>query len=870
MPGPRYTDWTHVRVRGEREAAAPYVPFARKLLGYLAEQRRLGLAQTQSIEKRLQDGTVVRARFEGEIPIMEIETVAQRLPARDTFLSGLVALPRTQASTTAFGPFAETVLSPFKVGAPDEHWESYFYDASYVPTGGGGIYSKTPQGKPLYADGLKYGGNLDWRNTDESLTVSFVGPASRYFPEGMSFGQWVFFNGDVIFDASELPQFDTNIATVVLSAAIRKPGTLLICTYEKVFSGGGNHHYIRFYRAQLRPSSSSDRWFKATGLPVWQAPRLDKVAAAGMLVLGDPAITAATPLVRIAEAEVPELAGYLYVTCFHFNQSATQARAILPLYQAGPPIASDITEFVVDLADLDDVTFARVSHGVLSDTRVTTTVYSDVCHDLFYGGGFNWVEPVPPSPSDGTYTYGNPVQYIAKSAFYTTNPNQRCTGYPLTASITVSEGCTLSEYPVAVDFVDDVPVYAYLQPRDLATSTTRTGSVTHTCSLSGSATDVVSGGGTQCTTSASVSASQDASADTRSDSSASGDMLGLRCPKADGSGDWLAVRGAQAGTATSIASSSGTQSGSRTDNFTLPIATGSSPTNAGSIPTAMPPMAGTVDFSESLDWDDTTSYVKLWYLDLRYQAAAYSLYTSAQTGSSTAGIAGLAVPPASLPVAIAGSQTTTLDRTIATHVVFNGVEQSSWSATMPTATTTNTTPISNPLPTVMSNLGGLHALQPIFSHHFADAIPTTWTFGQPSDSALVTDDAFLATLPPPGPTQSVTLPATEAYPTVVQNVSDVADNGFGFWVELSPSLETELGQSWFANLATAYTGRYQAYRKGWCFSMPKISGADVSIRAWQTQISSGESVDTLTGGHGLELVGELWPLSRCPFLTSKG
>lgn len=71
MPGPRYTDWTHVHVVGDRAAAAPHVPYGRKLLGYLAEQRARG-DQQAVIVRATEDGSVVRAEFIGSIPRITI------------------------------------------------------------------------------------------------------------------------------------------------------------------------------------------------------------------------------------------------------------------------------------------------------------------------------------------------------------------------------------------------------------------------------------------------------------------------------------------------------------------------------------------------------------------------------------------------------------------------------------------------------------------------------------------------------------------------------------------------------------------------------------------------------------------------------
>lgn len=65
MPGSRY-DFEYRLLGDVVKAPAAALGYARKLLGYLAGQRRLGAAKTQMIERTMRDGTVVRAEFVGD------------------------------------------------------------------------------------------------------------------------------------------------------------------------------------------------------------------------------------------------------------------------------------------------------------------------------------------------------------------------------------------------------------------------------------------------------------------------------------------------------------------------------------------------------------------------------------------------------------------------------------------------------------------------------------------------------------------------------------------------------------------------------------------------------------------------------------
>ena len=83
MPGPRYDDWTHVHVNGDRALAAPYLPYARKMLGYVQEQRASNGVQTQELNRVLKDGTRITASFAGNIPRIEITPANPKAPMEE-------------------------------------------------------------------------------------------------------------------------------------------------------------------------------------------------------------------------------------------------------------------------------------------------------------------------------------------------------------------------------------------------------------------------------------------------------------------------------------------------------------------------------------------------------------------------------------------------------------------------------------------------------------------------------------------------------------------------------------------------------------------------------------------------------------------
>lgn len=46
MPGPRYEGWHHLRIEGDKAAAAALLPTARKVLGYVRQQAQFNGLQT--------------------------------------------------------------------------------------------------------------------------------------------------------------------------------------------------------------------------------------------------------------------------------------------------------------------------------------------------------------------------------------------------------------------------------------------------------------------------------------------------------------------------------------------------------------------------------------------------------------------------------------------------------------------------------------------------------------------------------------------------------------------------------------------------------------------------------------------------------
>ncbi len=126
--GPRYTDWSHLRVPdGEREAAAPYIPAARKLLGFVMDEaRRTGL-KSHKIKRTLRDGTVIIAEKIGDIPRMTIVPKGGRPPIEIRTLEGFYFTRRIAALENH-----QPAILVEPTDEEDSEWTALFYGGDEV------------------------------------------------------------------------------------------------------------------------------------------------------------------------------------------------------------------------------------------------------------------------------------------------------------------------------------------------------------------------------------------------------------------------------------------------------------------------------------------------------------------------------------------------------------------------------------------------------------------------------------------------------------------------------------------------------------------------------------------------------------------
>lgn len=192
----RHTGWR--RLRGDSDRP-DLLELGKKLLGYLDNQRRLSGVPSLTIQRETPDGSIVRARWIGDQPLIEIRTVAS--PPREESVAryGFVTWP-TDATTGA--PY-EANSDRIILAAPD-----------YSPI-------REPGYAGVFPAGLNRAGNIDWHGAGpRPWVVSWYGPRTRYIDFSAPLEPWVFFKGQVLVDARDFIDVDA----VVLGACVAQFG----------------------------------------------------------------------------------------------------------------------------------------------------------------------------------------------------------------------------------------------------------------------------------------------------------------------------------------------------------------------------------------------------------------------------------------------------------------------------------------------------------------------------------------------------------------------------------------------------------------------------------------------------------------------
>jgi hypothetical protein len=231
----RFADWTHVRVQGDRQAAAPHLPAARKLLGEVFEEAARNGLGVFSLTRDLQDGTVIVAEKHGDIPRITIvppAPVAEDVPPT---LGDFVVWARDVDHPVGIDDVRPQHVLRHR---GDGSWRS-MRAASNLAGRSDSTYGR------IFPEGLRRAGNVDWLSK-AGERLSWYGPQARswldaYVHPRRQYGTRVYALGQPVFDADEyIAATGVSFADRwVLGAALRQheEGTYLYVVHSVCTAG---------------------------------------------------------------------------------------------------------------------------------------------------------------------------------------------------------------------------------------------------------------------------------------------------------------------------------------------------------------------------------------------------------------------------------------------------------------------------------------------------------------------------------------------------------------------------------------------------------------------------------------------------------
>lgn len=888
------------RKKGDVASASPEALDAgKKLLGYLAEQRRLGLAKTLVAQATTADGSVVTARFVGDTPEVSIRSSPPR-PSKvlAQTLEGFITKPRkfgTTASATngqnAFGQHAHVLLQ-HKADPDDPDGQLYkplFFDATYAPAGEG-IFSQI-NGEPLFVGGLAAHGNVDWRDASEQVAITWTGNPSRYWLAVFATSNLaqrlestrVYHNGrEILNHTAKYEGYDETIA----GACLRKIGGtayLIYVTRPGYRSDSTLDYPIRCYRVPLQPDYAALPWIKRV------APRVDPLLAPLFVAASAMDVELIGEYVLPQIPSFPNASGYGLATMF-FNQSATQARGIVSKTNFDTGFEHlTLHELVMDLADTFDAATFAIGDGVeLSYATETTLTFEKVVPNFYNDfDEFTRATDLPDplgnnKPPAGTYTIdytttfkqfpvtgASPVLLSGDARFPVWLQGSNTTSLVPTGS---------GPMPLAVDFQDDVPVYLWWTPETTVDTDTWSGTWGTTCTASRSDEETYTGSeseGSPASTVVTTDIRLNAAITTNrvTTSQASGGRLYATDKN---QATWLEVGTDRSSSVTTVQSAEMAATRGTVPGDTMAYnASGTVTPDATPYPTDIYPV---------LWWADLRSKSAVIATNTRYAGTTATAETTATTGASM---------PNAFPTAVGTVDVASETRNlvgIETSIYFHGELVRQMSSLRDESTSSAGSVAFNEIVTPyyigQGEIGGLGRdgllRAPFFRNteddtELKDAQTAFLPAGYPAhDTTVLADTTQSTTIPsrnssdpwaPPRHSPTLGLFLTAPRTDVLLRHSGTALSPTGT-IDFEP---TSTSSEFYPRYDTRW-GAWIAHKDAWAYSMFDLDRDElydpagvpsVLLMAYTSAIKGGD-IETLTGARdGVELYEQMWPLSRC-------
>lgn len=838
----KHVDWRRVR-GGASDAEARSL--GDKLLGYLADIRRLSGVKTQTITRTMDDGTVVRARWLGDQPVVDITPGPPgKGKIEGTMLSGFVTRPRQEDDQDYFGDKAHQIVRP----KTDGYGVGYF-DASYVPADTTAATYSAP-----FPEGLKHFGITDWRNQDQTVCVTWSGGIERSLQPRPNTDTFIFHNGEVLLDHATIVG---RTSDRILGACVQEAvGASWLYWVSTPFSDPVT---LRLWRAPVLPKDSADR-LKELELPSTRAPRWAVIDPDAVEVLQD------IPLEN-AFADFTTLFNRIGV--FAFNQSATEGRVIYECYSDVDQREMRYTELVVDLAEN---TATHTLRAVLTTTTTKEYTYSTVRAAL-KKVRTKAIDPLwDPfaAPGDSSATFTEDETVISMQGSPETNV------LLLEGSATMDVSPSVTDIPIFVDYQDDVPVYLYWTPLSMTGTCTRNATFSYSQPTLSQSFDwhYVSSGDPANTAHAQYD--EEEQTDSSLDIVTSTTVTGGRLYAVDkDTVTWWSFDYAGGTEASLTAATTETLTQHSTDD--LVGYSGGSNIFDYALDTS-----GTYSASRTGTAVSTYTSLDLWHLDLRYRIAVVTERTVTGTGDSSASVTGTnsysatvsGVPGGtslghvSVPLDIDATYhgENTLTRQYVTKVYMDGVLVDSATATIdvPIADTdlTDTTVLESAWPLRAQDPYGGMTESPVYAPD--DITPGTqvnggWVNSFSTEVSDIWDAAIAATNPADTTMDTVTVVTTDVATSHEPDELPMSLRVASPWMG---SLPTQDGVAVDVNQSVRL-GTWIVYRGYWAFSMAWLEGTDITLPSWHSALEGATIHDVLINHLDMapDLYETMWPLS---------
>lgn len=492
----RHSGWR--RLRGDTDRP-DLLDLGKKLLGYLDNQRWLSGVKTLTIQREAPDGSIVRARWVGDQPQIDIAVARPQDRRRRQFkgLRGIVVKPRNKGTSgsssdgfNAFGVYAHALVS-LAVKEGNLQVQVRYFDETTAPgtVSDPQFYSQTHDGNALFTAGLASGSNNDWTDGVSTITWTLWSSAGTEGPKrdySSISGYYIFHNGRLLVDVSSL----LGLFDDVVAACLRRfDGTDYL-----VFVLSDGWRRLRAYRIPIKPDTEG-----TDGNLGWVARlELENPRLAPLWVLNGVAE-------QIADFSFSPTADHDDFDAYgaaSFNRSATEFRTLRHVDTFHPDFPGDgsrmvreVYEIIGDFSDLGAVSFTQsqvAKHGWKVDiAQDYSKLYSCWANDYALTG---YTPDLPKDGNgdviDGTYDQDN---------VYTWNPYDWSFG---NKTITFGEGSvthTFTPYgtgpiPLVVQYEGDTPVYLYYEPGPRTVSSTINRTLKDTIAISGGRRTTWSGG----------------------------------------------------------------------------------------------------------------------------------------------------------------------------------------------------------------------------------------------------------------------------------------------------------------------------------------------------------------------------------------